>query len=775
MPLQIQLPKPHAAQRRVIQEARRFNVVDCGRRWGKALAIDTPIPTPQGWKKNGSLKAGDVVFDEHGNQCNVLVAHLIQYDRPCFKVCFSDNTSVVADAEHLWYTESNIFRKANSRKPKSQRRSESHKHPGPITTVEILKTLTVCQRKDLNHTIPIAGALRCNEADLPIDPYVLGAWLGDGSSAGAYLYGIDKEIPKEIETRGEKCTKVTRKNSVTAYLMGSAGKPKQDSSTGRWLSNASLQTRLKALGVFNNKHIPVIYLRASIQQRLDLLKGLMDTDGTCAPNGYVTLGFKSKRLIQEALELIRSLGFRPRLREGDAKLYGRVVGKRYRIGWATTTPVFHLSRKLKRQNLKKDRSRATGLSRRYITAVEPVESVPVRCITVDSPSSLYLCGEGMIPTHNSQLGIDRIAPVVLRGRPTAWFAPTYKILSASWRELKIALEPAIKYKSEQDHRLELIGGGELDMWSVDTDIVTRGRKYARVVLDEAALIKNLKMNWETAIRPTLADLRGDAWFLSTPRGMNDFKTLYDYGQNPSRPEWNSWQMPTSDNPFIMPEEIEAARQDITEGAFSQEYLAQFVVWEGAVFRKILEAASAEERSGPDSAHLYVIGVDWGKSRDYTVFTVIDVTTKSMVYLERSNTVDYVIQRGRLKALNTLWKPFKIIAESNSMGVPIIEELQRAGLPVQPFYTGNISKALAIDALALAFEQGDVKILNEPVLLGELQAYQSQKTPTGLTKYGAPEGQHDDTVMSLALAWYGIAEHRRFPEFRADLHVVEATQ
>lgn len=371
----------------------------------------------------------------------------------------------------------------------------------------------------------------------------------------------------------------------------------------------------------------------------------------------------------------------------------------------------------------------------------------------------------------STLGIDRLAPVALNGMPTAWFAPTYKILSEAWRDIKVILAPAITKKDEQEHRLELVGGGSVDMWSLDGDVVTRGRKYKRVILDEAALVRDLLHMWDTAIRPTLVDLKGDAWFLSTPRGMNDFKKLFDRGQDPLRKAWASWQMPTSSNPFISSEEIEELRQDSTEGAFNQELLAQFVSWEGAVFRLIMEAAVSKPQDKPVDGHLYVVGVDWGKSRDYTVFTVLDVTTKQIVYMERSNTVDYVVQRARLGIVNTIWKPYKIIAEQNSIGIPIIEQLQREGLPVQPFDTNNTSKAIAVEALQLAFERGDIQILDDPVLLGELQAYQATKTPSGLTRYSAPSGQHDDCVISLALAWQGIAEHRFFPEFDTNLHVV----
>jgi hypothetical protein len=117
----------------------------------------------------------------------------------------------------------------------------------------------------------------------------------------------------------------------------------------------------------------------------------------------------------------------------------------------------------------------------------------------------------------------------------------------------------------------------------------------------------------------------------------------------------------------------------------------------------------------------------------------------------------VVQRARLGALAARYNPSAIIAESNSIGEPIIEQLQRDGLPVTGFQTTNATKAAIIEALALAFEQGSIKILNDPVLIGELQAYEMARLPSGMTRYGAPEGLHDDTVMSLALAWSAVAD------------------
>src|SRR5205814_773463 len=130
----------------------------------------------------------------------------------------------------------------------------------------------------------------------------------------------------------------------------------------------------------------------------------------------------------------------------------------------------------------------------------------------------------------------------------------------------------------------------------------------------------------------------------------------DRGQDPEREDWASWQMPTASNPFIDPAEIEAARQDMTEAAFNQEFLAQFVNWEGAVFRRVMEAATAERKDEPEEGHEYVIGADWGRSTDFTVFSVIDLTARAMVDMDRSNRVDYVVQRGRLQALYDRWRP-----------------------------------------------------------------------------------------------------------------------
>jgi len=354
------------------------------------------------------------------------------------------------------------------------------------------------------------------------------------------------------------------------------------------------------------------------------------------------------------------------------------------------------------------------------------------------------------------LGMDRLIPVALQGKPVAWFAPNYRLMSDVWRELKAILEPILLRPNQQEWRLELHGGGVIEMWSLDSPDSGRGRAYAAVVIDECALVPNLEQAWQQTIRPMLTDYVGGAWFLSTPKGMNHFKTLFDRGQDPERGEWASWQMPTHENPYIQPGEIASARLDLTETAFNQEYLALFVNWEGSVFRRVGEAAISAVQAGLQVGHEYVIGCDWGRTNDYTVFVVLDLTTHSIVALDRSNRVDYTIQCERLKALSERFQPEQIIAEQNSIGQPIIEQVAREGLRIQPFTTTNTSKAKAIEALALAFERSDIRIPNDPVLVSELVAYQAERLPSGILRYGAPSGQHDDTVMALAMAWSSVS-------------------
>jgi len=209
------------------------------------------------------------------------------------------------------------------------------------------------------------------------------------------------------------------------------------------------------------------------------------------------------------------------------------------------------------------------------------------------------------------------------------------------------------------------------------------------------------------------------------------------------------------------EEIEQLWRTTPERIFEQEILAAFIEDSGGIFRGVMDAATAERQDKATPDHEYIFGIDWAKHSDYTVIAVLDATTNELCHLDRFSQIDYQTQLGRLEGLFIRFEPHNIIAERNSMGEPLIEQLQRQGYPVQPFTTTNASKAEAVDALALAFERREIKIINEPSLIAELQAFESTRLPSGMLRYAAPEGMHDDTVVALMLAWHGVAHGHWF--------------
>jgi FtsK/SpoIIIE family/FtsK alpha domain/Ftsk gamma domain/4TM region of DNA translocase FtsK/SpoIIIE/LAGLIDADG-like domain len=420
---------------------------------GKALALDTPIPTPEGWTTMGGINPGDEVFDERGRRCAVIAATPVMHGRPCYEVEFSDGTVIVADAEHLWQTDTvarrgqrarppqgapcwpaadvarvnsrtdvvlgepdrpvstsevlddvggqfrNVLLALAGRLPKEGRNARlTYQRNGrtvifwaqtysrhllykslaeriatpagyghrrrlgaePVTTAEMAKSLRALGRA--NHSISICQPLDYPERELPVAPYTLGAWLGDGHSATARITCADDEIVDTIR----------------------------------------------------NKHIPECYLRSSIDQRRALLAGLLDTDGYCSQNGQADFSVTNERLARDVLDLVIGLGYKATLRTRPCEGRSQQTSTAYTITFRPHDPVFRVGRKLSRQAVIQPTSPAR---RRYVVDVRPTDSVPVRCIEVDSPSRLYLASRSCIPTHNSTCINGLITSILLRATP----------------------------------------------------------------------------------------------------------------------------------------------------------------------------------------------------------------------------------------------------------------------------------------------------------------------------------------------------------------------
>jgi len=352
---------------------------------GKALALDTPIPTPQGWRTMADLVPGDLVFDEAGAPTPVVAATPRMVGRPCREVGFSDGTRIVADASHQWVTAT-----------KAGRRSPSPRL-GVRTTDEIAQMLTV--GNEWNHQVPLAApVLYPPRLDLPIEPYTLGAWLGDGTTAKAGITCCDPEILEQISGEGHSVQTLWYARSL--YRIGGSGHTRS-ARTGRYEPNDSLSSRLRGLGLLDGKFVPRAYLEAGVLQRLALLQGLMDTDGYVDDvAGRCEFTSTNENLADAVVELAASLGFRPFKSVGRATLPGADHGAKYRIKFTPDRPVFRLSRKLARQKAPEGRFHRF----RAITSVREVASVPVRCIEVASPRGMFLVSRSFIPTHNSSLG-----------------------------------------------------------------------------------------------------------------------------------------------------------------------------------------------------------------------------------------------------------------------------------------------------------------------------------------------------------------------------------
>lgn len=363
------------------------------------LAVDTLVPTTNGWRTIETITVGDQVFDETGTPREVR-AKTDRFVGDCYEIEFGNGERIVADASHLWAVHS--FR---DRMAEGNKQWPSMRPLHVLSTAEIAGSLlTDHARPKTNWSVPAIGEIDLPEADLPVDPYLLGVWLGDGSHSSGTIAGIDPEVKQAFIDAGYKV------KTYSAHQFH----------VGGWVG------QIRALGLYRNKRVPEEYLRGSAKQRLALLQGLMDTDGTVNQHGACRFFNTNEHLVEAVEEIVGSLGANARrgtqrytTPAGEAK-----VG--HHVDWSSPFVAFRLERKAQKQILRRPRERT-------IRSVAKVIDRDVQCLVVDGPSHLFAVGRSFLLTHNCDVPdysailfrrtfADLALPGALMDRAREWFS-----------------------------------------------------------------------------------------------------------------------------------------------------------------------------------------------------------------------------------------------------------------------------------------------------------------------------------------------------------------
>ena len=369
---------------------------------GKALALDTEIPTPDGWKAMSEIHVGDYVFGRDGKPSRVVLESEV-FHKPMYRVTFDDDATVNASEDHVWTVQTRDSMRTCRRVSKTVARTGLRKHTYhgdgwfELTTREMLADHVRVRsdgRLEYRYRIPMNGAVEYPTADLPIPPYALGAWMGDGTSKNATITVSERDVDETsrlFNECGYPLARLRSKDRAPCFRIGEASKGRYDS--------GSFYARLKSLGVLRNKHIPDAYMTASVEQRWELLRGLMDTDGYCSKAGQCEFAQKDRKLCEQMLELCSSLGIKARMHERQATRNGVPAGTAYRVTFFTDSnhPCFKLERK--RARLKSEIAKRTAY--KAVVSIDRIDDAPSKCIAIDDSSHLYLAGRRYTATHNT--------------------------------------------------------------------------------------------------------------------------------------------------------------------------------------------------------------------------------------------------------------------------------------------------------------------------------------------------------------------------------------
>ena len=696
---------------------------------GKLLRVDEPIATPSGWTTMGDLQPGDMVFDCDGNPTRVAWCSAIERNPDALELTFDDGSTIECDAGHQWVTCTEKDRMRQLKASDEWRAKRRAKRPSRVsgkkseafaislaarnaarakviaevppprgttkTTQEIVDTL-LHRNRESNHSILNAGSLQLPESVLLIDPYTLGAWLGDGTSCTGVITKGDHEVYEAIESSGQTVRKVP--------------------STPLGHRVEGLTQKLAALGVLNAKHIPQMYLRASEAQRIALLQGLCDTDGFARPAGSIEFTTTTRALRDGFCELLASLGIKFGCTEGRATLYGRDISAKWRINFSTEIPCFRIGRKAERQKL-------TGFrgthARRYIVSARRVPATPMRCIAVDAESHTYLAGRNMIPTHNSSaLLMAALQYVHVPDYHALILRRTFRDLNQSGAIMDRAKDWLMNTDAswnQQAKRWTFPSGASLTFGYLDSEqdrFQYAGANYTYIAYDELTqfpekwyqfLFSRLRRASDSKVP---LRMRG----ATNPGGIGHAWVRRRFVDEETR-EGTFIPSLLSDNPHI---DQQGYRESLSHlDAVTRAQLEQGV-WRndasGLVYN-LTEAINCVPAA--PLCTRYVLGIDFALTRDACGFTIVGWRPDDPnTYVLRSYKKKKMIPSAAAEEILMLGEQYKferIIGDANGLGHAYVAEARRRwGIPIEEADKNN--KRGYISLLNGDLEKGRIKIV-----------------------------------------------------------------
>ncbi len=726
---------------------------------GGHLALDTPLPTTTGWTTMGEVQIGDELVDECGQPCSVTQVHPVERNLPCYRITFTDGTTVVASSVHEWVV--------RLRGPRSAGTSTAEwAGMQKLTTADLAATLPG------SVSIPNCFAWQLPEAPLPFPPYLLGAWLGDGHTASATITVGDEdfyEMAKEFAREGFPFSKGAPSQNIS-YRFGT---PLARRITGHPTSYDSAHI-LRDLGVIGNKHIPFAYRRASAAQRFDLLCGLMDTDGTVhggkARSGNVVYTSTLRHLAEQVAELVVSLGWRATLHTRTTDFGGQSY-RYYTVTFRPDRAPFRLQRKVNRWRPKA--TQAVRTLQRMVKTVEPIPAVPVRCISVDSPSHLYLCGTGAVPTHNSKtsdLAGICLASMLSQAPPGAhlyW-------LAADRTQGKLGLESIQGFVARTP---ELVGAVEItahgcragatELEILPADVASAwGLRPWFLIVDELAQWKQTdqaKGMW-TATTSALVKYPEARLVVLTSAGAPSHWSWTIIADASTDPMWWVHEV-EGPPPWATPDKLAEQRRRLPEATYLRLFENRWTEHTDIlVNRDDLEACITHEGwLDYDPRYAYVVGLDVGQVNDRTAIVLChgvqnpDRTQQVIVdrvYSFQGSRADPVSFAAIEAELLNLYKIYgcQIIADP-WQARDLVERLVSRGLRAEIY---DFSPA-SINRLALTLHQlmraHRLALPRTAALLDELSHVRMKETKTtpGVYRIDHDSGRHDDRAIALALA------------------------